>query len=135
MLKVNVSHLYVVFGREVLGEVIGKVFSSLLPVQAELVLLYAAAHPVEAHVKIFGALPAHVAGEDAVGGRAVGLYWGGRLRVAHFDEGRADENSLLAVEEDRSSFSLCGRSHDSTDGLTFGEDWSVWSGSRPDVGR
>ena len=38
-LKVNVSHPSVVFGREVLGEVIGKVFSSLLPVEAELVLL------------------------------------------------------------------------------------------------
>ena len=34
-----------------LGEVIGKVFSYLLPVEEELVLLDAAAHPVEAHVK------------------------------------------------------------------------------------
>ena len=51
-----------VFGREVIGEVTGKVFSSLLPVEAELVLLDAAAHPVEMHVKSFGALPAHVAG-------------------------------------------------------------------------
>ena len=50
-----------VFEREVLGEVTGKVFSSLLPVEAELVLFYAVAHPVEAHVKIFGALTAHVA--------------------------------------------------------------------------
>ena len=40
-----------------LGEVTGKIFSSLLPVQAELVLLDVAAHPVEMHVKIFGALP------------------------------------------------------------------------------
>ena len=50
------------FKREVLGEVIGKVFSYLLPLEAELVLLDAAAHPVEAYVKIFGALPKHVAG-------------------------------------------------------------------------
>ena len=99
MLKVNASHTSMVFGREVLGELIGKVFSSLLPVEAELVLLDAAAHPVEAHVKSFGALLAHVAGEDDVGGHAVGLDWGGCLRVAHFDEGRADGNNLLAVEE------------------------------------
>ena len=33
-----------------LGEVIGKVFSSLLKVQAELILLDVAAHPVESHV-------------------------------------------------------------------------------------
>ena len=61
-LKVNVSHPFVVFKREVLGEVIGKVFSYLLPLEAELVLLDAAAHPVEAYVKRFGALPKHVAG-------------------------------------------------------------------------
>ena len=35
------------------GEVIGKVFISLLPVEAELVLLDAAAHPVETLVKRF----------------------------------------------------------------------------------
>ena len=52
-LKVNVPHPSVVFGREVLGEVIGKVFSSLLPVEAELVLLDTAAYPVEIHVKSF----------------------------------------------------------------------------------
>ena len=124
-----------VFGREVLGEVIGKVLSSLLPVEAELVLFDASAHPVEAHIKIFGALPAHVAGEDSVGGHAVGIDWGWRLQLAHIDEGRADGNSLLAVEEDRSSFGLSGRSHDGAYGLTFGEYQSIRSGSRSDVGR
>ena len=90
-----------------------------------MVLLDAAAHPVEAHVKIFGALTVHVAGEDSVVGRAVGLDWGGWLRVAHFDEVRADRNSLLAVEEDCSSLGLGGGSHDGADGLKFGEDRSV----------
>ena len=97
-LKVNVSHPSVVFGREVIGGLIGKVFSSLLPVEAALVLLDTAAHLVEAHVKSFGALPTHVAGEDSVGGCAVGLDWCGRFWVAHFDEGRADGNILLSVE-------------------------------------
>ena len=117
-----------------LGEVIGNVFGSLLPIQAELIWLDAAAHPVESHVKGLGAFPAHVAGEDSVGGRAVGLDWGGRLRVAHFDEGCADGNSLLVVEENRSSFGFCGRSHDGVDGLTFGEYRNIrgWSGT--DVG-
>ena len=45
-----------------------------------------------------------------------------------------DGNSLLAVEEDHSSLGLSSGSHDVADGLIFGEDWSVWSGSRPDVG-
>ena len=96
-LKVYVPDMLVVLGREVLGEVIGKFFGSLLPVQAELVLLDSAAHPVETHVKGFGALPAHVAGEDSVEGCTVGFDWGGRLWLAHFDEGRADGNSLVAV--------------------------------------
>ena len=87
-----------VFGREVLGELIGKFFGSLLPVQAELILLDVAAHPVESHVKCLGAFSVNVPGEDAVEGCAVCLDRGGRLRVAHFDEGYADGNSLLAVE-------------------------------------
>ena len=100
-----------VFGREVLGEVIGKVFSSLLPVQAEMVLLDVAAHPVESHVKGFGALPAHVSVEDIIGDRVVCFDRGGRLRVAHFDEGCADGYILLAVEENHSSFGFRGGSH------------------------
>ena len=123
-----------VFDREVLGEVIGKVFGSPLPVQAELILIDVADHPVESHAKGLGAFPVYVAGEDAVGGRAVGLDWGGRLRVAHFDEGCADGNSLLAVEENRSSFGFLGGSHDGADGLIFGDYRSIrgWSGA--DVG-
>ena len=108
---------------------------SLLLVETELVLLDVAAHPVEMFAKSFGALPTHVAGENAVGVCAVGLDWGGWLRVAHLDEGRMYGNSLLAAEEDCSSFGLCGRSHDGADDLTFGEYRSIWNGSRPDVGR
>ena len=57
-----------------------------------------AAYPVESHVKGLVAFPAHVAGGDAVGVRAVGLDRGGRLRVAHLGEGSADGGGLLAVE-------------------------------------
>ena len=108
-----------------LGEVIGKVFGSLLPVQAELILLDAAAHPVGSHVKGLGAFPAHVSGKDAGGGRDVGLDQGGRLRVAHFGEGCADGNGLLAVDENCSGFCFRGGSHDGADGLTFGEYWTI----------
>ena len=96
--KVYVPYPSVVFGREVLVELIGKVLITLLPIQAELILIYAAAHPVETHVKGFGALPAHVSSDNAVGGCAVGFDQVGRLRVAHLDVGRADGNHLLAVE-------------------------------------
>ena len=117
-----------------LGEAISKVFSSLLPAHTELVLLDAAAHLSETYVKGFGALPAHVADEDAVGGCAVGFDWGGRLWVAHFEEGRVDGNILLAVEENRSSFGFRGGSHDGADGSTFGEYRSIMGWSGTDVG-
>ena len=53
------------------SEVIGRVFSSLLPVEAKCFLLDATPHPVEPHVKYFGAFPAHVSGKDAMGGFTV----------------------------------------------------------------
>ena len=100
-----------------------------------MVIFDTTAHPVETNVKGFGELPANVASEDSVVGRAEGLDWGGQLRVAHFDEGRGGGNSLLDVEEDHSSFGVCVGSHDGADFLTFGEYWSIWCGSRPDVGQ
>ena len=108
-----------------LGEVISKVFGSLLPVQVELILFDSVAHPVELHVKGLGAFPEHVAGEEAVGGPAVGLDQGGRFRVAHIGKGSADGDGLLAVEENRIGFCFRGGSHDGADGLTFGEYWTI----------
>ena len=53
----------------------------------------------------------------------------------HFNQGCADGNNLLAVEEYCTSFSLGGRCHDSADGIELGEDWAVWIGIRSDGGR
>ena len=66
MLKVNILNAYVMFGRDVFGKVIGKIFSYLLTVEAKMFLLDVTSHPVESHIKLFGAFLAHVAGEDAV---------------------------------------------------------------------
>ena len=110
------------------GEVIGNIFTSLLPVEAKLFLLDATSHPVEVHVKCFGAFTAHVSGEDAVGGCVVSLGWSGRLRMAYFNQGRADMNILFAIEEDRTGFSLGSRLNDGADGLAPGEYRDVWSG-------
>ena len=134
-LKVNISHASVMFGREVFGELIGKVFSSLLSVEAKCFLLDATPHPVEVHVKCHGAFMAHVSGDDAMEGFAVSFDWSGSLRMSHFNQGCADGNSLLAVEEDCTGFSLGGRCHDGADGMALGEDRAVWSRSRPDGGR
>ena len=104
-----------------------------MPVQAELILLDSAAHPVESHVKDLEAFPPHFSGEDAVGGRAVGIDWGRRLRVAHLGEGCGDGNGLVAVEKNRYSFCFRGGSHDGADGLTFGNYWTIRGRSAVDV--
>ena len=89
---------------------------------------------METNVKGFGALLAHVSGADTIGGRAVSFDGVGRLRVAHFNEGFGYGNSLLAIEENPSSFSFRGGMHGGADVLTFGEYWSIrgWIGT--DVG-
>ena len=83
------------------------------------------AHPVELHVKGLGSFPAHVAGEDSVGGCAVGLDRGGRLRVAHLGEGSADGDGLLAIEENCTSFCFRRGSNDGADCMTLGEYWTI----------
>ena len=55
--------------------------------------------------------------------------------MAHFNKGCADGNILLAVDKDRTSFSLGSRCHDGADGLVLGDDRAVWSGGRLDGGR
>ena len=84
-MKVNILHANVGFGRKVFGELIGKIFISLLPVEAKCFLLDVKSHPVEAHFKCFGAFPAYVVFEDAVGGFVVSIDWFGRLWMAHFN--------------------------------------------------
>ena len=54
--------------------------------------------------------------------------------MTHFDEGRADGNSVLTIEKNCSSFGFPGGSHDGADGLTFGEYQSIRGRSGPDVG-
>ena len=55
--------------------------------------------------------------------------------MAHFIQGCAYGNSLLAVEDNRTGFSLGGRCHDGADGLALGEDRAVQIRSRTDGGR
>ena len=74
-------------------------------------------------VNYLGAFLEHVAGEDAMGGVAVSFYCSCRLRMAHFNQGFADGNSLLAVEEDCTRFSHGGGSHDGADILALGENF------------
>ena len=123
------------FGKEVFGKVIGKFFSFLLPVEANFFPLDVTLHPVEAHDKCFGAILAHADSADSVGGFVVIFDLSGRLRMAYFNQGRADGNSLLAFEEDRTGFSLGGGCHDGADRLSLCEDRDVWSWSRPDWRR
>ena len=98
-------------------------------------MLDATLHPVEAHVKCFGAFPAHVDSDDYLGGCVVSLYRSWRLRMTHFNQGCADGHNLLAIDEYHTGFSLGSECNDGADGMALGEDWSVLIVSRPDGGR
>ena len=56
------------------GAVIGKIFSSFLPVGEELFLFDATLYSVEVHVKGFGPFPEHVDGEDDLGGCVLSIH-------------------------------------------------------------
>ena len=127
--------MFVIFVREVFCEVIGNVLSSLLTVEVKFFLPDATPHPVEYYFKCFGTFMAHVSGEDDIGGFAVSFDWSERLKMAHFNQGCVDGNSLLVVEKYCTGFSLGDGCHDVADALAIGEDWAVWSGSRSYGGR
>ena len=85
-LKVNILHASMVLRREVFDDIMGNIFRFLLPLEADF-LFDVTLHPVEAHVKGFGAFPEYVASEDAVGGCVVSLDWIGQLRKGPFQSG------------------------------------------------
>ena len=68
-----------------------------------------------------------------MGGCVVTIDCSGGLRMTHFNQGCVDGNGLLAIEEDRTGFSLGGGCHNGAYGLALGEDRSVWNSSSPDV--
>ena len=69
-----------------LGEIIGIIFVSSSPVDQKFSLVDAVAHPIESHVDGLGAALFDRGVGDAGGAGIVGLYWGGRLRVAQVFE-------------------------------------------------
>jgi len=111
-MEVHWSHRLVVRRGEVLGVVIGKIISALLPVDAELALANAVTDPVETHINRFGAALLDGVIDETIGTSIVRLDRRGWLGVAHFDEGSPDLASVLAIEVKASEFSFEGRAHD-----------------------
>ena len=74
-------------GRVVLGVVISKVVGATFPVEAELLLGFATAEPVEAEPYHFGSTLDNSVVEETSGCGVVGLDWSLRLGPTHFFEG------------------------------------------------
>lgn len=84
----------------VLGEIVGIVVDAPPPEDNELVLADSVFEPVEPHVHGFGAALADRVVDDAGGASVVGLYGGGRLRVAKVVEGGAKIGAVLGIIEE-----------------------------------
>ena len=96
----------------VLGVVIASIYGAWFPIYMELVLLDSILDPMESHVHCLGhfLFDAFVGYADCCG--IVYLYWGGRLRMIHFNQSGAYWNPCLAVKKKRSVFCFGGRCHD-----------------------
>jgi hypothetical protein len=84
--QVHATHAAMVCKRMLFGEVIGQIVRATAPMDDELALGHAIAHPIEVHVNGLGATLFDGVVGNASGTGVVGLNGGGRLGVAHVGE-------------------------------------------------
>ena len=101
------SHMLMMSGRVVLGEIITQVGGSFLPVVDEVSLAGVVAHPVKSHVNDLGASLLHFGVGNAAGALIVCLDWSRRLWVAHLFKVNPDGLVVLAGLVQASHLSLC----------------------------
>lgn len=99
LIKDERLHIFMMFGRMVLGVAICNVSASRGPQDAELFLIYSIADPVESHINSFGALLFDCAIHDACGHRVISGDWGGGLWVAHFGKCHPEDGAVFGVVE------------------------------------
>ena len=110
------SHVAMMAGWVMLGEVISKVRGCSLPVDSELSLLDAISDPVEAHVhgsgsSEFASLVGNLMCSCVVSGERCWLLW-----MSHFVEDGADDSAFFGIEEQEGTkFSFSCRGHDMFD--------------------
>ena len=109
----------------VLGVVVPQIDVTWSVVDKELLLGFTILDPVEAHVDGFGSFlfDGFVGKPD--GGGVVNLDGGGRLGMAHSNEGGSDRDGLFTVEESGSNFCLGGGRHDRVHDEAQGADGAV----------
>jgi hypothetical protein len=90
-----------------------------------MVLVDAAAHPIETHVHCTRTPLVDRRVDDAVGGGIVGLYGRWWLGMAYFDESGAENISGLAVDVEGANFSFSGGGHDVVKDAAFGMDTAI----------
>ena len=97
------------------------------PVDIELFLLCAVAHPVETHVDGFGAFVLDLAVGEPGGSGVVDLHGGGRLGVAKFLEGDAYVACFTGGHEGSAYLCFHSGAHDGGDDLGKDVDWAIGS--------
>lgn len=110
MVQIMRLHRLMMMGWMVLGEVVGVIVFTFLPMHIELPLFDAVTRPIITHVNGLGAFLLDGVIDDAFGTRVVGLDWCGRLRVAKVLQGGAEYTSFLCIVEDCTNFCFSGGS-------------------------
>ena len=101
------SHVAVVGGWVVFGEIVGVVEFTGAPVKTKLLLEFPVAELVEAHVHGLRALRLDLAVDDSLCRGIIGLNRCGGLLVAHFLEDETDVNALTRRDVEPPQFCLC----------------------------
>lgn len=134
-MQVRGAYLLMVGSGVMFGMIITEIIGTWSPVDKEVALANTILNPVKTHVHGFGLALADSAVGDSGGSRVIGLDRGGRLGMAHFDEGSAEHGAIFGIVEEAGKFSFSGGGHDiaedvadSVDGTIVGRLGGGWLG-------
>lgn len=108
----------VMWSRMMLGKIVGMIETTFFPVDFELFLADAVAHPVKAHVHGFGAALLDGISADTHSGAVVSHDRGSWLWMAHFFKAGADGTCFTAVVVEAGGFGFSGTGDDNVEDVT-----------------
>ena len=96
-MEIDTADDFVVKATVVFGWIVSKVIEPWFPVDIKHTLADSVAQPIESHAHCFGTFLFDCFVDDTGCSAIVGLQWGGRLRVAHFDESLSEWDGFSCI--------------------------------------